>query len=162
MILNIISLRLKQIYKNKSILVLAIVITIIFAVLVSGIYEEVSKETVLNVGVIDLDQTQFSENVIGNVDNHSLFNQTVVTYEEGISQLKKHEIELMYIIREGAMDQVDDSDYSHLIDLYFIGDNYLSPLLGDVLVGEEYVDVLFHFEPSEICKGLLRGSPINI
>jgi len=138
---NIINLRLRQIYEDKAILVLAIVITFIFAGLVSSIYQEVAQTVVLDVGVIDEDMTIFSKNVIENVNQHPLFSQTKVTYETGIKMLKNHDIELLYVINKGAMEQVDAGNYEGLIDLYFIGDNYLSPLLGDVLVGEMFQEI---------------------
>lgn len=135
-LINIISLRLKLIYRNKAIRMLAAVIAILFATLIGSLYADVENSIKINIGYIDDSNSDFSREVLRNLHNNELLKPIETTLEMGIKKIKKGEIEALFVINSDVEEKLYEGDLDELVNLYYLSNNRLSPIIGDVFVGE--------------------------
>lgn len=135
-LLNIIGLRIRLIYRNKATLALTLLTMTAFIMLVGSLYENEDNSNKVPIAYVDMDNSEFSNEVIRNIQGNELLKATNTNLKEGIRKVKEGEIQVLFVIHDGAGKKVEKSDYNELIDLYYISDNYLPPMIGDVVVGE--------------------------
>jgi ABC-type multidrug transport system permease subunit len=115
---------------------LTIVIAILFAALIGSLYSDAENSTKIKIGYVDYSNTEFSKEVIRNLHKNELLNPIETTFEKGTKKIKKGEIEALFVIKAEAEEMVYEGDFDELIELYYLSNNYLSPIIGDVFVGE--------------------------
>jgi len=133
---NVVNLRLKLIYRNLAIQLLTLVTVVLFSLLIGSLYAEIEESTKIKIGVVDESKTDFSIELVNNLHKNNFFETEETTIKKGIPMVNKGEITALFVIKEDVEDRVYEGDFDELIDLYFLSDNYLSPMVGDVFVGE--------------------------
>lgn len=135
-LINIILLRLKLIFRNPSIKVLMIAILAIFVALIGSLYANVENSINLKIAYVNEGDSNFSYEIIQNIYKNEFLEPVETTLEKGIQKIKKGEVEALFVIKADIEDKILDGKFDELIDFYYLLDNRLSPMIGDVFVGE--------------------------
>lgn len=133
---NVVNLRLKLIYRNIAIKLLIIVIVILFSFLIGSLYAEIEDSTKIQIGVVDESESKFSEELVNNLEKNELLKTNKTTIKKGLRMVNKGEITALFVIKADVEDRVYEGDFDELIDLYYLSNNHLSPMVGDIFVGE--------------------------
>lgn len=135
-LINIILLRLKLIFRNPAIKLLVAIIVILFITLIGSLYSNIEKNMQLNIGYINEGASNLSKEIILNINNNEFLNSNEITREEGIHGIKNGDIEAFFIIKADIEEKVLNGELNELIDIYYLHENRLSPMIGDVFVAE--------------------------
>lgn len=138
---NLMTLRLRLIFRNMSIKILVILMLLIFGTLIGSLYQNEMSSTQIKMGYVDLSQSNFSRQVIKNIHGNELLDPVETTLKAGIDKVKNSEIEVLFVIKKDAEQKVIEGDFEELMDLYYISGNYLPPMIGDVVVGEMFEEI---------------------
>lgn len=133
---NVVNLRLKLIYRNLAIRLLTLVTVVLFSTLIGSLYAEIEESTKIKIGVVDESRSDFSIELVNNLHKNNFFETEETTIKKGMPMVNNGEITALFVINEDVEDRVYEGEFDELIDLYFLSDNYLSPMVGDVFVGE--------------------------
>ncbi|PKM51039.1 MAG: hypothetical protein CVV02_08895 [Firmicutes bacterium HGW-Firmicutes-7] len=135
-LMNIIALRLKLIYRSSAIRMLTIVIALLFIALIGSLYADVENSTKIKIGYVDESNTKFSTEVVRNLHKNELLKPIETSLEKGAQLIKKGEIEALFVIKADAEKRVYEGEFDEIIGIYYLSNNHLAPIIGDVFVGE--------------------------
>lgn len=153
---NVMTLRLKIIYKSPSIRILALVIITINFLLLNELYRNAEESAQLKIGVVDLDNSPFSEQIIENLDANDIMQVFAFSETEGIKVLKDNRIEALFMINEGAFEAVSLGQLEGVITVYFVEDNFLPMLLVDLFASEMIGEISIQKTVNLIIKAIER------
>jgi len=104
--------------------------------LIGQLYTQVETGILIPVGIVDLDQSKFSEYVLEALEDSTLV-ETMYLGEDNIRRnLVDHKVEAVYVIHEGAQKNVEKGKLDDLFDVYYLDGNYFTMMLTDIISGD--------------------------
>lgn len=133
---KLIILRLKA-YFRKPTLLLALVGFLLLVWVILNFTNTNPKETfVLPIGVVDLDQTQYSQLIIQRISNKETISIKTTTEEESLKQVSTGKLEAVYILKEGLMANILDGNTEQIIDIVKSPVSLSAEIIGELFAAE--------------------------
>lgn len=140
-LINILTLRLKLIYRDKATLTLAIIITIVMGLVIHNLYENVEISSKIPIVVVDEDNSTLSDKISNNLDNNDLLRVIKTNENKGIRMLKNGDVEAVFLLNKGIEDKIWDLDLDKIIKVYYISGNYMPLVLSDLIASELLTEI---------------------
>jgi len=133
---KLIQLRLKTYFRNPSF----ILILGLFLIILWGILHFTSGDTkdvfVLPIGVVDLDQTAYSDLIIKRVAKKNTISIENFSQEEALKQVSTGKLEAVYILKEGLMNQILKGKTNELIEIVKSPVSLSAEIIGELFSAE--------------------------
>jgi len=134
--LNLLSLRLKVMFNHKSFWVIFIIISVLVTILVSQLFLQVEKGIRIPVGIVDDDQSKFSNYVLEELSENELIQIVELEKIDIDKAVKTQRVEAVYIIKKNAEKKVIQGDLKELIEVIYLDENNFAMMLTDILSGD--------------------------
>jgi hypothetical protein len=140
--IDIIKIRIKLFLSKKSMMLIFIVFPLIFSVLSLNYLKTDDFEIRTSIGVVDLDNSEFSRNILRKMKTDEALTVKVFNEWEGEEELKKENIIGLYIIKEGFSDEVKSGRTNGIIEVKYLSDNYTAPGITDLITPYFLSDII--------------------
>lgn len=137
-LLNVINLRLKLMYGSLSVRVLSVVLILIIAMLINGLYSGAKDSTKLKIGVHFEKESELTDAIFASLLESEIVIPILMDKKEGIKAVKESRIQGFFIFNKGMESSFVKGDYEEVVDLYLLEDNFLPYILTD-MVGAEMI-----------------------
>jgi len=134
--LNLLNLRLKIMFSHKSFWIIYALITFLVVILVSQLYNQVDQGVKIPVGIVDEDNSKFSEYVVDRLKENHFIDAVMLESASIESYVKEQKVEAVYIIKENAEKKVVEGNLKSLIEVVYLDENYFTMMLTDILSGD--------------------------
>lgn len=133
---KLIILRLKSYFRKPTLLIaLAGFLVVLWAIL--NFTKADTRETfVLPIGVVDLDQTSYSDLILSRVAKKESISIKTRTMDEGLKQVRTGKLEAVYILKEGLMDKILADDLADIIEVIKSPVSLSAEIVGELFAAE--------------------------
>lgn len=141
--------RLKLMYRGFPVRFLSVIVTLVAAVLLAGLYQGAGDASKLKIGLHFEEPGPVTDGIIRSLKANEILSPREYSMEEGIKAVKESRIEALFVFREGMSEQIESETFKDLVDVYFLDENYLPYLLTDIvgseMIGEIAVRTALHY-----------------
>lgn len=137
-VLNIMSLRLRSMYASFAVRSLAVLVTIVIAVLISGLYRGAENSTKLKIAVFFERESEFTDQVFASMEKSEILLPMLMNKAEGLSAVEEGRVQSLYVFDETMEDRLREGDIEGFVDVYYLEENFVPYLITDV-VGSELI-----------------------
>ena len=133
---KLILLRLKLYFKNPT-LVLSFTVFLIALWTVLNFARSNQQETlIIPIAVIDLDQSEYSRLIIEGVSKKETVYMVALSESEALKQVSTGKLEAVYILKEGLMDHILDSNLQEIIEIIKSPVSLSAEIIGELFSAE--------------------------
>lgn len=115
---------------------LVLLIPLAATMLLSSFFEKQQKELVIPIGVVDLDQSDFSKEIIKGMNNQEMLVIYEGSSEEGSELLERNEVDSVFVIQPGFQEQLLKEEREGTIELWISPNSVLSGVIQEVVASE--------------------------
>lgn len=129
-------LRLKTYFRNPSfILILGLFLVILWGILCFTNKDQ-KDVLILPIGLVDLDQTQYSDLIIKGVAKKNTISIESFSLEEAFKQVRTGKLEAVYILKKGLMDQILKGNTNEIIEIVKSPVSLSAEIIGELFSAE--------------------------
>ena len=133
-ILAIVKLRIKLLCSSKRLIGLFIVFLMLTGLIMNSYDEVAIEKSSIPIGIIDLDNTSMTKDIIEEIDNSEIIRIISGDKEELFNKLQKNEIFSLFIYEKGFTDKVLSLDTDEVIIDYYPSNNMVTKVVSDVVL----------------------------
>ena len=133
-VINIFKLRIKLLLSSKKFVVLFVLFTVLTAIIVLSYEEVTDKKNTLPIGIVDLDNTSVTKDVIEEINNSSLLRVVTGKKEDLIRKLNKNEVFSFFVLEKGFTNRLLTLDTSEIIEDNYLSENMVSKVISDAVL----------------------------
>lgn len=126
--------RCKRLLRPNFLLIL--LIPLAATLLLGGFLEKQQKELVIPIGIVDLDESDFSKELIRGMNNQEMLLIYEVSSEEGNELLERNEVDSVFVIKPGFKEQLLKEGREETIELWISPNSVLSGVIQEVVASE--------------------------
>ena len=150
--------RCKRLLQPNFLLILFIPLAA--AILIGGFLEKQQKELAIPIGVVDLDESDFSKEIIKGMKKQEMIMVYETSSEEGNELLEQNEVDSVFVIKNGFQEQLLKEDREETIELWISPNSVLSGVLQEV-VASEVTKITSAIKASNKVQQLYKRNHIN-
>jgi len=133
---KLIQLRLKTYFRNPSfILTLGLFLITLWGIL-HFTYGDKKDVFVLPIGIVDLDQTTYSELIIERLAKKNTISIKMLSQEEALKQVSTGKLEAVYILNKGLMDGILNGNLNEIIEIVKSPVSLSAEIIGELFSAE--------------------------
>ncbi len=133
---KLILLRLKSYVRKPTLLIGLTGFLVILWAILNFIKTDTGETFVLPIGVVDLDQTPYSDLILTRVAKKESISIKTSSMDEGIKHVKTGKLEAVYILKEGLMDKILEDDLSDIIEVVKSPVSLSAHIIGELFAAE--------------------------
>ena len=133
-ILAIVKLRIKLLCSSKRLIGLFIVFLMLTGLIMNSYDEVAIEKSSIPIGIIDLDNTSMTKDIIKEIDNSEIIRVISGDKEELFNKLQKNEIFSLFIYEKGFTDKVLSLDTDEVIPYYYPSNNMVTKVVSDIVL----------------------------
>lgn len=133
---TVIGLDLKLMLKNKAVIIILAIISVLFLLLLKSFSTEINVKSNIPIGIIDEDRTDMSKTFVENCKKQEGIYVYDTTRENLEQKLYKNEITGYFVIKPGFQKNVEKGNVKKLIESYSYKSTSFSAIISDILAGE--------------------------
>lgn len=157
--IHIIILRIRMFLSKKIMLLLFVVFPLLFSFIALNYLKADDFEIKTTIGVVDSDQTDFSENIIERLRSDSSLMVFAFDENSGQEALIKEDIIGLYIIKEGFSQAIKTGKTQRIIEVRYLADNYTAPGITDLITPHFLMDILKEQTMLTVNKAVFTDNP---
>lgn len=133
---TVIGLDLKLMLKNKAVIIILAMISILFLLLLKSFSTEIDVKSNIPIGIADEDQTDVSKIFVENCKKQEGIYVYDVAREDLEQKLYKNEITGYFVIKPGFQENIEKGNIKNVIESYAYESTSFSGVVSDILAGE--------------------------
>ena len=135
MIWNVIVLRIKSMYSDWAVRLLAILLLSVISWLIYSLYSNSEDTTKLKIGINFEKPSEATERILKGVEDGNILKPILMSKKEGLLAVEEGRIECFFIFKYNmGMDLAEDG-YKEMVDMYLVRGNHIPYIISDVLAG---------------------------
>ncbi|MBN8252618.1 ABC transporter permease [Priestia flexa] len=134
--MNLMMEKLKAIIRKPFLLILLLVLPAAGAYVGQMFLQNVENDVKIPVAIADEDQSKLSKEVIQRVTTNERIKLIATTADEGEKKLLRNEVDSLFIVREGFMDNIKKEDYEETIELVKMPASVATSVVEEVIASE--------------------------
>lgn len=134
-------LRMKILFKNRTLLIISLVLPFIFFNLLGMVFKNSDEFTKIPITIIDEDNTDVSKRIVENIKENELLKIIEASKEEAFGLLHDNRIEAIYVLKYNLKENILKEDIHEIIDIYYLEESIAGAALGDVVASEVLPEV---------------------
>ena len=150
--------RCKRLLRPAFLLIL--LIPLAATILLGSFLEKQQKELVIPVGVVDLDESDFSKEIISGMNKQEMLMIYETSPEEGSELLERNEVDSVFVIKDGFQEQLLKEEREEMIELWVSPNSVLSGVIQEV-VASEVTKITSAIKASNKVQQLYKRNQIN-
>ena len=127
-------LRIKLLCSSKRLVGVFILFFLLTGLIMFSYEEEVYEKSSIPIGIVDLDNTSITKDIIDEINNSGLIRVINGTEEELFSKLNKNEIFSIFVYEKGFSQKLLSLDTDEIITDYYSSNNKLTKIISDVVL----------------------------
>ncbi len=141
---TVLLVNLKCFFSNRLAVGTMLAISAAFLIISTGLVKEYEKKASLPIGVIDLDESQFSKELLDGLENTNGFTIYKWTEEELEEALKEEKVYAYFVINKGYEEKIKSNNTKHIIQMYYLKDYNFISIISDIFAKSTMEKVLLY------------------
>lgn len=133
---KLIILRLKSYFKKPAFIFAFLGFLIVFWAILNFTNSRVSDTLILPIGVIDLDQSEYSKLIVSRVSQKNTIDIKTTDMDEALKQVSVGKLEAVYILQEGLMDSIISGNTENIIEIVKSPVSLSEKIIGELFSAE--------------------------
>ncbi len=139
---SLIQINLKNMLSNRMVLISLAACIILLAIVCSGLIDEYEEKSSIPIGIVDLDQSAMSKEVVQKLSTLEGVVLQEGTIEEQEEKLKDEFIFAYFVIKPGFEEAINSYKYKELVHMVYLGENQFVSMLSDVFAQAMMKDII--------------------
>ncbi|SHJ45292.1 ABC-2 family transporter protein [Dethiosulfatibacter aminovorans DSM 17477] len=140
--IEIMKMRIRLFFSRKVLVSLFVMFPLVLAMVSTGYLGSNEVEMRSRIGVVDLDGSELSSNLVERLKGDKTLSIFVYDMEEGKERLKDETVTGLYTIKKGFGESVEAGKSEDLILIEYLSDNYMASGVTDIITPYFMLDVL--------------------
>lgn len=115
---------------------LLLLIPLAATMLLGSFLEKQQKDLVIPIGIVDLDQSDYSKEIIRGMKNQEMLTVYEVSSEEGSELLERNEVDSVFVIKPDFQERLLKEDREGTIQLWISPSSVISGVIQEVMASE--------------------------
>jgi len=135
-IYHLIKIGITIILSSKAVLYLYAATVLFMVLLVSQMFSQAKRGIEIPIGIVDHDQSEFSEFMIERLTQNPLLKVTEIEEANIKKVITRQDVEAIFVIPKETQTKLLDGKITGLINMVYLDENYFALMLSDIVAGD--------------------------